>query len=125
MDYVFFEWWNAKSYIAFWASFWALFFIAIVNEFLYFYHLGYLNKDERKQSSPSSSTSKFQKSLATATIYTIRAYVSYFLMMVFMTFNGFFMTSIIAGFFTGHLIFSLLGSEKKTDSTVHPPCPCC
>lgn len=72
-----------------------------------------------------TSISKTRGSFYKALLYGIRAYVSYFLMMVFMTYNGYFMSSIIAGFFIGHFIISLMEPDKKSNSAIYPPCPCC
>lgn len=60
-------------------------------------------------------------------LYGFQVFIAYFLMMVFMTFNGFFISAIIGGLAVGHFGVSLLKHERSSFSfgpvaTYETPC---
>lgn len=55
-------------------------------------------------------------------LYAFQCFYAYFLMMVFMTYNGYFICAIIGGFFIGRFFVALV--LPRTRSPISPQTPC-
>lgn len=56
-----------------------------------------------------------------ATIYAFQTFYAFTLMMIFMSYNGFFIVSMILGFFGGHLAIFMM---KPTGKSLRASTPC-
>lgn len=65
---------------------------------------------------------RFAFNVLLSAIYGFQVFYAYFLMMVFMTFNGYIIIAIIVGFFIGHLVVKCIKEPGIEPFQAETPC---
>jgi copper transporter 1 len=140
IDNIFFSWWHASSKHAFWGSVVLVYLLCVIYEF---YIAGRsiaeeritILLDEKNGCDIEKADNQNQREckitgmkrhllyLGMASLYGFQTFYAFFLMMVFMTYNGFLIVAMTLGFFTGRW-FILIWKPKdvcliKPDTACH------
>lgn len=126
VDYVFFSWWTAESEGAFWGSVVLIFLLCFVYE-------GYIamrtivedhistRLDAESNCYELKRSKRMYYHFLKAAIYAFQTFYAFTLMMIFMSYNGFFIVSMTLGFFGGHLAISMM---RPTGKSIQASTPC-
>ncbi|KAK9365718.1 Ctr copper transporter family-domain-containing protein [Lipomyces kononenkoae] len=108
-----FDWWHIRSGIGFVGSLLAVLLLSLGYEYLRAINAA---TDSDAETLPGPSGSKRDERLTSsrqprsrifrAAFYALQVLYSFFLMLVFMTYNGWVMLAVVCGAFTGHLFWS-------------------
>ncbi|KAK9478218.1 Ctr copper transporter family-domain-containing protein [Lipomyces japonicus] len=111
-----FEWWHIRTGFGFFVSLIAIVLLSMGYE--YARNLVANLEADLESSSSSTASRRDQKvqrriKITKGLIYAVQVFYSFFLMLVFMTYNGWVMLAVTAGAFLGHVLWSTPLSKSK------------
>ncbi|KAK9315732.1 Ctr copper transporter family-domain-containing protein [Lipomyces starkeyi] len=108
-----FDWWHIRSSIGFLVSLLVVLVLSLGYEYIRAINAA-VDSDAETLPGPSGSKkddrptylSRPRSRIYRAAVYALQVLYSFFLMLVFMTYNGWIMLAVVGGAFTGHLLWS-------------------
>ena len=126
VNYVFFYWWTAATKASFWGSIVVIFLLCVLYEG-YIAARSVLETHIDARLNPEHVLYEHNKRkvalwhFAKAAAYAFQTFYAFFLMMVFMSYNGYFIVAMTLGFFTGHIMVSACLPRQPL---IKPGCAC-
>ncbi|KAK9467824.1 Ctr copper transporter family-domain-containing protein [Lipomyces arxii] len=110
-----FDWWHITTTFGLIVSLAVIFAVAGGYEYLRMLTSPRASLDilPKREDHATTQAVKSRSKAKMAAFYAIQVFYSFFLMLVFMTYNGWVMLSVVAGAFSGHYFFSGRDSESR------------